>query len=182
MIKLGTNYISFLEKFSDMLENMGNLLPAYERYVREIRARAQQRPSELPPGLLKALGYIYSDLIQFCFEACKLLSKKRSGACWTSLDRTYTHLVIQGIRLKGSFVNSLLWKPFDIKFDTLLRRYKEHRELMDLEMRATSHTEAMEASAKLDDMIARIEHQWEEQDERAKDMEWKEIGMPDIEL
>ena len=62
-----------------MFENMGMLLPAYEEYVESLRVRSRNQPKDMPDRLLRALAYIYSDLIQFCFDACKLLSKKRSS-------------------------------------------------------------------------------------------------------
>jgi len=62
-----------------MFENMGMLLPAYEEYVHDLQARAQQRGREVSSRLLKALAYVYTDLIQFCYDACKLFSKKWSS-------------------------------------------------------------------------------------------------------
>jgi hypothetical protein len=81
-----------------MFENMGLLLPAYEEYVQELRIRVQQARREVSPRLLKALSYVYSDLIQFCFDACKLFSKKRSSM--------FT------LPLAVSFVSDFYHKPF----------------------------------------------------------------------
>jgi hypothetical protein len=61
-----------------MFENMGMLLPAYEEFTTKFQARARQENKESSGRLLKALAYIYTDLLQFCFDACKLLSKKSS--------------------------------------------------------------------------------------------------------
>ena len=77
-------------------------------------------------------------------------------------------------------MNSLFWKPFDVRFDALLKRYKEHQELIDLEMRVASHSEAMDVSSRFDDMILRSENQWDEQDKQAREMECEEIGKPSI--
>jgi hypothetical protein len=66
-----------------MFENMAMLLPAYEEYVHQMRARAEQQERRVSDRLLKAMAYIYSDLIQFCFDAYKLLSKKRLGTLAT---------------------------------------------------------------------------------------------------
>jgi hypothetical protein len=77
-------------------------------------------------------------------------------------------------------VNSMLWKPFDVRFDALLTRYKEHKELVDLEMRVASHAEAMKISSKFDDMIQNAEHQWEEQNEHARQMEREGMGKSSI--
>jgi hypothetical protein len=75
-------------------------------------------------------------------------------------------------------VNAMFWKPFDVRFDTLLRRYKMHKELMDLEMRVASHSEAMEVSSKFDEMIRNVEEQCEERNEHVREMEREEIGKP----
>lgn len=66
-----------------MLENMAAVLPAYEGYVDKMRVRAEQQGRRVSDRLLKAMAYIYSDLIQFCFDAYKLLSKKRLGTLAT---------------------------------------------------------------------------------------------------
>jgi hypothetical protein len=91
MHKLGTNYISFLEKLCDMFENMAMQLPAYEEHIKELKERAQQQGREVSPRLLKALAYVYSDLIQFCFDACRLFSKKRSSMLVLLRARVSSH-------------------------------------------------------------------------------------------
>lgn len=62
-----------------MLENMGMLLPAYEMYVTKLQARLRQQNKDDCERLLRALAYIYTDLLQFCFDSFKLLSKKSSS-------------------------------------------------------------------------------------------------------
>jgi hypothetical protein len=62
-----------------MFENMAALLPAYEDYVKEMRSRAKEQGNRVSVRLVSALAYIYSDLIQFCFDAYKLLSRRKSS-------------------------------------------------------------------------------------------------------
>jgi len=62
-----------------MFETMSTNLPAYEEYVDRLSALAQQHGTDLSKRLVKAMGYIYTDLIQFCFDVYRLLSKKRKG-------------------------------------------------------------------------------------------------------
>jgi len=62
-----------------MFENMSNAMPAYQEYIAELSVLAQQQGKEISERLIKAMGYMYSDLIQFCFDAYRLLSKKRHG-------------------------------------------------------------------------------------------------------
>ncbi|KAF2185894.1 hypothetical protein K469DRAFT_687714 [Zopfia rhizophila CBS 207.26] len=157
--KLGSNHILFLERICEMFENMGMLLPAYEEYATKMQARAQQQQKDTPDRLLKALAYIYTDLLQFCFDACKLLSKKSS----------------RFLCLKSSFANSMNWTPFDVRYDQLLKRWKEHNQLMYLEMRVSSHVEQMESAAKLEEMLRKIEEKWGAQNEHTATLESKTI-------
>jgi len=70
----------------------------------------------------------------------------------------------------------MFWRPFDVRFDTLLMRYKEHKELIDLEMRVASQSEAIEVSLKFDEVIRNAEQQCEERNEHVRELESEEIG------
>lgn len=82
--QIGTNYITFLDKISIMIEKMTISLPAYEDYLeslhsRAIRARQEQKDHNVSSRLLKALAYVYADILQFCQEACELFSNSGRG-------------------------------------------------------------------------------------------------------
>lgn len=64
-----------------MFENMSTLLPAYEEYFKELRSRmaTQGRKVKGCDRISRALAYIYSDLIQFCFDMSKLFTKNRKS-------------------------------------------------------------------------------------------------------
>jgi hypothetical protein len=71
--KLGSNVITFLEKFSEMLERIMHTLPSYHEHIHRLR-------NIIPPSsesrLRKALSYVYADIIQFCQQACIIFSGK----------------------------------------------------------------------------------------------------------
>jgi hypothetical protein len=77
--QLGDHYITFLEKLTIMFEKMAQNLPAYEEYVVKLQFRAQKYGRKPHPRLLKALAYIYVDIIQFCLDACRLFSAGKNG-------------------------------------------------------------------------------------------------------
>ena len=60
-----------------MFEKMALTLPVYEEYVRNLRMRALSREQQVSRRLLKALAYVYSDIIQFCQYACNLFTKRK---------------------------------------------------------------------------------------------------------
>lgn len=85
MEQKGTNYATFLEKLSAMIEKMTVSLPAYEEYIRTLRSRAPQaykdgKNHRISNHLLKALAYVFADVLQFCQEACGLFSKHGKGS------------------------------------------------------------------------------------------------------
>jgi hypothetical protein len=83
-LKLGSSYVSFLEKISDMFEKMAETLPMYEEFIATIRARVLKKEQFVPERLLKNLAIIYSDVIQFCQEACSLFTKRKGGCIYLS--------------------------------------------------------------------------------------------------
>jgi predicted O-linked N-acetylglucosamine transferase (SPINDLY family) len=75
--QLGSNYISFLEKLSHMFEVIASKLSVYEEHARILQARAVERKQQVSIRLIKALAYIYSDIIQFCQYSCNLFAKRK---------------------------------------------------------------------------------------------------------
>ena len=173
--KLGSTHILFLERLCDMFETMSMQLPAYEEYTTAMRDRARQQSKNTPDRLLKALTYIYTDLIQFCFDAYKLLSKKRPSMFFHRLS-VFSLLLAELLCLKSPFANSLNWKTFDVRYDELLKRWDEHKEAMDIEMRVSSHIEQMQSTTRLEGMLRRIEEIWGNTNEHTAALESKAIG------
>ncbi|KAI9775589.1 MAG: hypothetical protein M1839_000989 [Geoglossum umbratile] len=154
VFRLGSNYITFLEKLSDMFGKMASTLPVYEKYVKILRTRATE-PKQLSERLLKALAYVYSDIIQFCQYACNLFKKRK------------------GIRFKAGFVNSLIWAPFDQRFSHLVIRFRDCTDLFKLEMDLVSTDEAIRFYQKFDETI----HIWECEKQHQDTKDEAEEGM-----
>jgi hypothetical protein len=57
----------------------------------------------------------------------------------------------------GSFLYSSLWRPFDLRFDTLLKRWNEHKELIELELKVSAHIEIRNTNTILEEKLKRIE-------------------------
>ena len=67
-----------------MIEKMTVSLPAYEDYIDTLYDRPRQPEKDrkkynMSNRLLKALSYIFADILQFCQEACELFSKYGKG-------------------------------------------------------------------------------------------------------
>ncbi|KAF5672847.1 NACHT domain-containing protein [Fusarium circinatum] len=141
---LGSNHAKFLERVCGMFENMSILLPAYEEYASRLRSRLTAKGHEGSKRIFKTLAYIYADLIQFCFEMCKLFTRKRSRL----------------LMLHSSFAYSTVWRPFDIRYDDLLQRWKDHREIFELEMSITANIQQFEIGDRVDELLKRVDGDW----------------------
>lgn len=67
----------------DMFTQLRNAIHAYEEYAAKLRTHCQG--SSVSPRLMKALSYLYLDIIEFCGDTCRLLSSKKG----TSDDDMY---------------------------------------------------------------------------------------------
>ncbi|KAH7308642.1 hypothetical protein B0I35DRAFT_442341 [Stachybotrys elegans] len=140
---LGTNYAEFLERVCELFEAMAMKLPAYQEYYDNINAVVRRRGSQAPSRLLKGMGYIYADLIQFCYDICQIFSRQRSKFLF----------------LRGSFVHSLsrsLFSPFDVRYDSLLRRWDQHQKLVELEMELLANKEQTDTLLKVESMLGQF--------------------------
>ncbi|KAF2471412.1 uncharacterized protein BDR25DRAFT_27092 [Lindgomyces ingoldianus] len=148
LFQLGENYVTFLEKICTMLDDMTDVLPAYEEYVGQIQSKYSKEGVDFAPRLLKALAFVYSDILDFCLGAVRILSPAK------------------GTRSKAKLVWGLCWRPFDVRFRAILERFNKHTQALDREMGSTSfnvmrqHCERIE----YDMRKAREERAW--QDER----------------
>ncbi|KAF4453686.1 NACHT domain-containing protein [Fusarium austroafricanum] len=123
---LGTNFTTFLDKILSMFEKLGDRLPGYAEYYervvvrwKKVSANDGQRASyeARTTRMVKALSYVYADILQFCQEACRIFSTKSGGS-----------------RYKPSIIADIFWKPFDIRFAELLDRLESHQALFNNEM------------------------------------------------
>ncbi|KAH0542496.1 hypothetical protein FGG08_003092 [Glutinoglossum americanum] len=172
VFQLGSNYISFLEKLSDMFEKMSVTLPVYEEYIRTLKARALSRGQPVSRRLLKALAYVYSDIIQFCQYACNLFTKRKG-----SYDNTrFANPEVSGIRLKAGFINALIWAPFDLRFSRLITRFQDHAKLFGLEMNLASTNEALRFYQTFDEVMRRGEDRKQHRNSKDQEAERMIIG------
>jgi hypothetical protein len=77
-----------LEKIVTMLQQIGDVLPAYEEFFDLFvkRRSSLEKETGIAPSLelrhhrlYKALSFVYVDVIQFCQEACRIFGSKRGG-------------------------------------------------------------------------------------------------------
>lgn len=69
-----------------------------------------------------------------------------------------------------------MWQPFDNRFGAILARLREHRELMELEMSVSSHTQVSRISEKINSMLETAQTQAQTQGQLEKRQEQVEIG------
>lgn len=110
-----------------MFERICERLPGYSEYHDRIVARHKNpslpmstpdSPSSLRRGrIVKTLSYIYADIIEFCQDACKIFATKRHG-----------------VRYKATAIADMFWRPFDVRYATILDRLQSHQELFRQEM------------------------------------------------
>jgi hypothetical protein len=79
LFKLGANHAEFLEKTCDLFEDMSQKLPLYQDHFQVISAVIRRRGGQVPVRLFTAMAFVYSDLLQFCFDICQIFSRRRSS-------------------------------------------------------------------------------------------------------
>lgn len=119
VFKLGSNFIHFLERVSDMFEELSFFLPQYQQWFRTCRLN----PSIKDRGRLsQALGLIYSDLTQFSIHIYFLFSRQNKG------------------RLKRALMGTeLMLRPFEARFSQLKERLTMHKEWFEREAAIHEH-------------------------------------------
>jgi hypothetical protein len=90
-VQLSSHFASFFEKLADMFGDFRRKLPNYAVHVEIIRGRKPfaDRPAwrKTHECLIKALSFVYVDILQFCHDASRLFSKKRRGDSQFYLSR-----------------------------------------------------------------------------------------------
>lgn len=81
-----SHYVGFFVKLADMFEEFRRKLPKYANQVERIRERIGRIRENKELGwlntytcVIKALSFVYVDMLQFCHDACRLFTKKRRG-------------------------------------------------------------------------------------------------------
>jgi hypothetical protein len=82
----------------------------------------------------------------------------------------------QGVLKKASFINALVWNPFDKRFNDVILRFDDHRKLFELEMNVASSQEALRFYTTYEEKMRNSENDkrqqqtLEEQQQEEKDM------------
>jgi hypothetical protein len=91
LVQLGSSHTIFFEKLAYMFERIGDRLPGYGEYCDRVLKRWSKIPTTEEQKtaldnrcqrLVKALTYVYADIIQFCQEACRIFSTSKKGRAY----------------------------------------------------------------------------------------------------
>ncbi|OAL48734.1 hypothetical protein IQ07DRAFT_513277 [Pyrenochaeta sp. DS3sAY3a] len=120
VFKIGSNYVTFLEKIVDMFEVIAHILPPYQQIFETIQHAGvdAQLPSE-DARLAALLSHVYADLVQLFLDLYRTFCRgaQGSGLRHLSLDST----------------QSALWRPLDSRFARLEMRLSQHRRWLQKE-------------------------------------------------
>ncbi|KAK3991108.1 hypothetical protein QBC44DRAFT_57923 [Cladorrhinum sp. PSN332] len=105
---LGSSYATFFERLTQLLSNLLAALERETEYIEKLTRLAEVVSPKSRSRVLYHLSLLYKDIVQFCFEACKLF-------------RTDTRRLSQ-VRLMAR----LCWKPFDTRFSEILGELRTH--------------------------------------------------------
>lgn len=114
--QLGSSYITFLEKLCGFFRKIADELPAYTVAIEALGSLKDRDGRQLDHRLLISLSWIYKDVVEFCYDAYRLLSNKK------------------GFRGKSRVIWQISWRPFDDRFGHLLQRLRWHSELFRQEV------------------------------------------------
>ncbi|KAF5608591.1 NACHT domain protein [Fusarium subglutinans] len=64
------------------------------------------------------------------------------------------------LMLHSSFAYSTIWRPFNIRYDDLIKRWKDHREIFELEMSITANFQQFETGDRVDELLKRVDGDW----------------------
>jgi hypothetical protein len=130
-----------------MLENLSRCLPAYEIYMGRI-GRCHAGNKAIHQCLSEALGNVYADVVQFCYDLIRLFAPKKNGK--SQLSSYLQNLNSVGLRYKASFVSRLLFRPFENQFSDVIERLDAHQRLLKLYMSVNTDVEAFEFHSKFE--------------------------------
>lgn len=75
-----------------MLDAMSDALPQYKEILDGYRQRRNSLLAgpKLGDRIAKALSLVYTDVLQYCLDVCKLFSAKRHGKCQSQCGWQWT--------------------------------------------------------------------------------------------
>jgi hypothetical protein len=78
--------------------------------------------------------------------------------------------------LHSSFAYSTIWRPFDIRYDDLIQRWTDHREIFELEMSVTANIQQLEIGDRVEELLKRVDGDWGAKTTYTRDLKDLDIG------
>ncbi|KAL3477514.1 hypothetical protein BJX99DRAFT_257331 [Aspergillus californicus] len=158
----------FFEKLTSVLDNFYQEIDISEAQIRNLAQKDLTRLKALPswPRLVKALSYLFADIISFC-------------------QRVYSLFYDRDKRMKQRLITfgELFWKPFDDHFRDCLESFRKGKRILEREFNAAAMGMMMARHDALDDQIKIVEklsrRQLDELEDRKLNTIKKWIGAPD---
>ncbi|PVH88665.1 hypothetical protein DL98DRAFT_648024 [Cadophora sp. DSE1049] len=142
VFQLSSHFAGFFEKLAMMFEEFRRKIPNYHTHFRLIETRIRESEAKVEAEsewhethacLFKALALVYTDMLQFCHDACRLFSRKR-----------------RGVRYKAVVIWDLFWTPFDERFSETLARLERHQQDFDSSLKVVYSREMMNHLTEMD--------------------------------
>ncbi|KAM5357150.1 hypothetical protein ACJZ2D_016563 [Fusarium nematophilum] len=124
IFQMASNFTTLFEKIENMLLRMTSTLPDFTMFLEVIARRTSQQAAAAFPRLVKALGYIYGDILEFCHRVCKLLSGSE---------------IVSRIK----FFGKMAFIPFETHFQEIIEKFELHSQLFAFHMQTVSNEEAI---------------------------------------
>ncbi|KAK4031405.1 hypothetical protein C8A01DRAFT_51500 [Parachaetomium inaequale] len=125
ILKLASHFVTFFEKLCDTVEMLNTKLPRYQELYNSL---CQAGAPSISPRLRSSLLEIYCRLFQF-FGAVARVFSKHDGE----------------IKRTPVVVASLMWKPFDARFQVALESIKLHADIVKEELQFSTMGELRSA-------------------------------------
>lgn len=128
--KLASNFVTFFEKLTTLLERLAMLMPDYA----EVLEMSMQGNHQISDRLRSSLKDLYIDLLGFLTAVASVFTQK-SGSRLPAFQNSGTQLTIYSSESKSRpvVVGTLLWQPFDIRFEYFLKRLELHNQVLSHE-------------------------------------------------
>ena len=129
-LKLASNFVTFFEKLTALLERLAMLMPDYA----EVLEISMQGNHQISDRLRSSLQDLYVDLFGFLTAVASAFTRK-SGSRLPAFKIFGTLLTNYSSESKSRpvVVGTLLWQPFDTKFENFLRRLELHNQVLSQE-------------------------------------------------
>ncbi|KAI1320331.1 hypothetical protein F5Y16DRAFT_405634 [Xylariaceae sp. FL0255] len=126
ILQLASHFTTFFEKLCQTIESLTARLPRYEELYNSLKAHNGQ----INQRLKESMQSLYVTLFEF-FEAVSRVFSNKHGK----------------VKRTPQVVADLLWKPFDMRFQVILKKIDFHRGIVKEEFQ-TAHQEAISMELK----------------------------------